>query len=97
MVDHTFVYNPAVCKLKQLISQNTLGNIYYIDSVRINLGLFQQDTSVIWDLAPHDISIMLHLIDKPVKWVQTVGASHGGQRHISMAYITLQYKELESI
>lgn len=63
-VDHTFVYNGAVIKIKELIDKNELGNIIYFDSERINLGLFQRDVNVIWDLAPHDLSIMTYLLQK---------------------------------
>jgi len=63
MVDHTFLFTGAVRKMKELISTGSLGNLYYYDSVRINLGLFQHDINVIWDLAPHDISVMDYLID----------------------------------
>jgi len=63
-VDHTFIYNGAVIKIKELIDRNELGNIIYFDSERINLGLFQRDVNVVWDLAPHDLSIMMHLLDK---------------------------------
>lgn len=61
-VDHTFIYNGAVQKIKELLDKNELGNIIYFDSERINLGLFQRDVNVIWDLAPHDLSIMAHLL-----------------------------------
>lgn len=90
LVDHTFIYHPAVEKLKKIIDSGELGKLYYFDSVRINLGLFQHDVSVIWDLAPHDISIMQHLIDLPVEWVHAVGAHHAGN-HVDMAYITVQF------
>lgn len=80
MVDHTFIYHPAVEKIKDIIRRGELGDICYYDSVRINLGLFQHDISVLWDLAPHDASIMEHLIGKPVKWVQAAGARHAGSR-----------------
>jgi predicted dehydrogenase len=93
MVDHTFIYHPAVEKLKDTIIRGELGDLYYFDSVRINLGLFQNDVSVIWDLAPHDISIMEHLIDRPVHWVQAAGACHAGHGHESMAYITVQFAD----
>jgi len=63
-VDHTFIYNGAVIKIKELIDRNELGNIIYFDSERINLGLFQRDVNVIWDLAPHDLSIMTYLLAK---------------------------------
>ena len=92
-VDHTFIYHPAVEKLKDIVMRGELGDLYYFDSVRINLGLFQTDVSVIWDLAPHDISIMEHLISRPVQWVQAVGARHAGQKFESMAYITVQFAD----
>jgi predicted dehydrogenase len=63
MVDHTFVYTPAVRKIRDLITDGSLGDIYYYDSTRINLGLFQRDVNVIWDLAVHDLSILSYLID----------------------------------
>jgi predicted dehydrogenase len=92
-VDHTFIYHPAVEKLKDLVVRGELGDLCYFDSVRINLGLFQSDVSVIWDLAPHDISIMQYLVDRPIKWVQAAGACHAGQRVESMAYITVQFAD----
>jgi predicted dehydrogenase len=92
-VDHTFIYHPAVEKLKDIVVRGELGDLYYFDSVRINLGLFQSDVSVVWDLAPHDISIMQYLINRPVKWVQATGACHAGQRVESMAYITVQFTD----
>jgi predicted dehydrogenase len=92
-VDHTFIYHPAVEKLKDIVVRGELGDLYYFDSVRINLGLFQPDVSVIWDLAPHDISIMQYLIDRPVKWVQAVGACHVGPQVESMAYIAVQFAD----
>ena len=62
MVDHTFLFTGAVKKIRQLIDEGALGKLYYYDSTRVNLGLFQHDVNVIWDLAPHDLSIMDHLI-----------------------------------
>ena len=62
MVDHTFLFTGAVRKIRQLIKDGTLGKLYYYDSTRVNLGLFQHDVNVVWDLAPHDLSIMDHLI-----------------------------------
>ena len=90
MVDHTFLFTGAVRKIKQLIDDNVLGSLYYYDSMRINLGLIQHDVNVIWDLAPHDLSIMDYLIkDKPV----AIGAS--GKGHVNnredIAYITVQF------
>ncbi len=76
MVDHTFLFTGAVKKIRQLIDEDTLGSLYYYDSTRVNLGLFQHDVNVIWDLAPHDLSIMDYLIaEKPIGVVAT-GAKH---------------------
>src|SRR5262245_1958749 len=62
MVDHTFLFTGAVKKIRQLVQEGTLGNLYYYDSTRVNLGLFQHDVNVIWDLAPHDMSIVDHIV-----------------------------------
>jgi len=88
MVDHTFLFTGAVKKTKELIDNGTLGPIYYYDSMRVNLGLFQTDVNVVWDLAPHDLSIMQHMIKaKPTAVVAT------GQNHVNgkedVAYITV--------
>src|SRR5580700_3479118 len=64
MVDHTFLFTGAVRKIQKLLAEGTLGKLYYYDSTRVNLGLFQHDCNVIWDLAPHDLSIMNHLLHK---------------------------------
>jgi len=93
MVDHTFIYHPAVEKLQDTIKRGELGDICYYDSVRINLGLFQHDVSVLWDLGPHDVSIMQYLVNRPVKWVQAVGVRHAGQPVETMAYLTVQYED----
>ncbi len=91
MVDHTFLYTGAVKKMKQLIEDHILGDLYYFDSVRVNLGLFQHDVNVVWDLAPHDISIMHYLIgDKPQAVVAT-GAGHFGRKLEDIAYLTIYY------
>jgi predicted dehydrogenase len=91
MVDHTFLYTGAVRKIKQLIEDHVLGDLYYFDSVRVNLGLFQHDVNVVWDLAPHDISIMHYLIgDKPQAVVAT-GAGHFGRKLEDIAYLTVYY------
>jgi predicted dehydrogenase len=92
MVDHTFLFTGAVNKIKELMDQDVLGTIYYYDSMRVNLGLFQTDVNVIWDLAPHDLSIMQHLIKaKPQALVAT------GERHVNgkedVAYITVYFEK----
>ncbi len=90
MVDHTFLFTGAVSTIKELIDDGILGDIYYYDSMRINLGLFQHDTNVIWDLAPHDLSIMDHLIrEEPVAVVAT-GETHLNG-HEDVAYITVYF------
>lgn len=76
MVDHTFLFTGAVRKIRQLIEDNTLGKLYYYDSTRVNLGLFQHDVNVIWDLAPHDLSIVDYLIGRPAEAVVATGAGH---------------------
>jgi predicted dehydrogenase len=89
MVDHTFVYTGAVRKMHNLIASNELGEIYYFDSVRVNLGLFQNDVNVIWDLAVHDLSILNYVLPSQPYAVSATGISHipGGTENI--AYMTL--------
>jgi predicted dehydrogenase len=89
MVDHTFVYTGAVKKIREMVTTGALGSIYYYDSVRVNLGLFQHDVNVIWDLAVHDLSIMdFVLSNKPVA-VSATGISHISGQPENVAYITL--------
>ena len=76
MVDHTFLFSGSVTKIRELIDAGDLGSIYYYDSTRINLGLFQKDVNVIWDLAPHDFAIMLHLLSDRPDAVRVFGKSH---------------------
>jgi predicted dehydrogenase len=76
MVDHTFIYSGPVQKIKEIVDSGDLGDIYYVDSVRINLGLFQHDVNVVWDLAPHDLSIMDHIIGKLPKSLSAFGTCH---------------------
>lgn len=91
MVDHTFIYTGAVRKMKELIEQGELGDLYYLDSVRINLGLVQSDVNVLWDLAPHDIAILEHLVkERPVS-VCANGACHVGNGLENIAYLTVYY------
>lgn len=91
-VDHTFVYTAAVRKMRQLVDSGELGEIYYLDSVRINLGLFQSDVNVIWDLAPHDVSIIDYVLGgRMPDDVSAVGATHAGSRHENIAYLTMRY------
>ena len=91
-VDHTFVYSGAVRKIREIIDDGQLGDLLYFDSVRINLGLFQSNVNVLWDLAPHDLSIMTHLIDREPRWVSAVGSAHYG-RHENLAYLTMKFDD----
>src|SRR5581483_6551877 len=90
MVDHTFLFTGAVKKIRQLIDDGTLGNLYYYDSTRVNLGLFQHDVNVIWDLAPHDLSIMDHIIqEKPEAVVATAEKHFNGLEDV--AFLTFYF------
>ncbi|MFM9005561.1 MAG: Gfo/Idh/MocA family protein [Flavobacteriales bacterium] len=92
MVDHTYLYTSAVQKMKSLIESGEMGAVKYFDSTRINLGLIQQDVNVLWDLAPHDISILDYLVpDKPVS-VQASGISHIHNGIENIAYLTVKYE-----
>lgn len=94
MVDHTFVYSAAIRKIRDFIKRGELGDVYYFDSVRVNLGLFQHDVNVVWDLAPHDLSILNYVIDEKPVSVSAVGASHISYTDPpleNIAYITLQF------
>ena len=90
MVDHTFLFTGAVKKIKQLLQEGTLGKLYYYDSTRVNLGLFQHDVNVIWDLAPHDLSIMDHLIEGDAEEIVATGQTHLNG-HEDVAFITLYF------
>lgn len=93
MVDHTFLYTGAVRKMKELIDADQIGKINYFDSVRINLGLFQHDVNVVWDLAPHDFSIMQYLIDQDPISVSATGVSHVTSKMENIAYISVFYPD----
>jgi predicted dehydrogenase len=90
MVDHTFIYTGAVRKIKEMINEGRLGEVMYFDSVRVNLGLFQHDTNVIWDLAPHDLSIMDYLIGQDPIAVSAIGARHFNDLE-DIAYLSVRY------
>lgn len=93
MVDHTFVYTEAVRKMRELITSGELGEIYYYDAVRVNLGLFQHDVNVIWDLGIHDLSIMDYVLpNKPVA-ISATGISHVPGQPENVAYITLFFPD----
>ncbi|MEO8680639.1 MAG: Gfo/Idh/MocA family oxidoreductase [Vicinamibacterales bacterium] len=92
-VDHTFVYTGAVRKMKQLVSSGDLGDIYYYDSVRVNLGLFQHDVNVIWDLAVHDLSIMDHVLEAQPVAVSATGLCHVPGEPENIGYVTFHFAE----
>lgn len=92
MVDHTFLYTGSVKKMKDLMEQDVIGKVNYFDSVRINLGLFQPDINVLWDLAPHDLSILRYLIQEEPYSVNATGVSHTNNGIENVAYMTVNYK-----
>lgn len=92
MVDHTFLFTGAVQKIKQLLHEDALGKLYYYDSTRVNLGLFQHDVNVVWDLAPHDLSIIDHLIQKNAEAISATGQTHLNG-HEDVAFLTLYFPD----
>lgn len=93
MVDHTFLFTGAVRKMKEVIDSGELGKLFFYDSVRVNLGLFQHDINVVWDLAPHDFSIMSYLIKERPIAVSAHGSVHFGGDFEDVAYIVLHFEE----
>lgn len=92
MVDHTFLFTGAVKKIKQLIDDEVLGQIYYYDSTRVNLGLFQHDVNVLWDLAPHDLAIMDHLLGLEPELIVATGGAHVNSLE-NIAYLTVYFPD----
>jgi predicted dehydrogenase len=92
MVDHTFLFTGAVKKMKQLVDDGTMGKLYYYDSTRVNLGLFRHDIDVIWDLAPHDLSIMDYVIQRDPEALIATGERHLNG-HADVAYITIYFPD----
>ncbi|HKS74412.1 MAG TPA: Gfo/Idh/MocA family oxidoreductase [Terriglobales bacterium] len=92
MVDHTFLFTGAVKKIRQLLQEGSLGKIYYYDSTRVNLGLFQHDVNVIWDLAPHDLSIMDYILEQRPEALVATGQTHLND-HEDVAYITIYFPD----
>jgi predicted dehydrogenase len=90
-VDHVFVYSPAVKQIKQIVDSGRLGRLFFIDSVRINLGLFQRDANVIWDLAPHDLSIVDYLVERMPRSVSAFGSVHADKEMEDVAYLNLDF------
>ena len=93
MVDHTFLFTGAVRKMREILDSGGLGSLFFYDSVRVNLGLFQHDINVIWDLAPHDFSIMLYLIDKEPTAVSAMGRQHFNNGMEDVAYVGIHFDD----
>lgn len=92
MVDHTFLFTGAIRKIKEIIGNNSLGDILYYDSTRVNLGIFQHDVNVVWDLAPHDLAIMDYVISEKPTAVVAHGADHFGKGIEDVAYVTVYFE-----
>lgn len=93
MVDHTFAYTAAVRRIRELVRGGTLGAVYYYDSVRVNLGLFQHDVSVLWDLAVHDLAILDYVLGERPQAVSATGVGHVPGQPENIAYLTLFFEE----
>jgi predicted dehydrogenase len=93
MVDHTYLFNNGVRRMKQIVESGDLGELHYVDSVRINLGLFQNDVNVIWDLAPHDLSIVEYLLGTPPRSISAWGCAHANPEIEDIAYVNVDYGE----
>lgn len=93
MVDHTYLFNNGVRRMKELVESGDLGELHYVDSVRINLGLFQNDVNVIWDLAPHDLSIVEYLLGTPPRSISAWGCAHANTEIEDIAYVNVDYGE----
>jgi len=91
MVDHTFLFTGAVRKMREIVDSGELGELFFYDSVRVNLGLFQHDINVVWDLAPHDFSIMDYLIDKTPDAISALGTEHFGRGLEDVAYVAAHF------
>ncbi len=95
MVDHTFIYSGPVQKIKQIVDSGEIGDLYFIDSVRINLGMFQHDVNVVWDLAPHDLSILDYLVGQLPRSISAFGACHANEvaEIEDVAYLNLDFSD----
>lgn len=91
MVDHTYLFSNAVRRIKEFVDNDELGELYYVDSIRINLGLFQHDANVIWDLAPHDLSIVDHVLQCEPRSISAWGCTHANPAVEDIAYVNVDY------
>jgi predicted dehydrogenase len=93
MVDHTYLFSNAVRRIKDIVDSGDLGELYYVDSVRINLGLFQRDINVVWDLAPHDLSIVDHVLGREPRSISAWACAHADPDVEDMAYVNIDYDD----
>jgi predicted dehydrogenase len=91
MVDHTYLFSNSIRKIKTLVDEGSLGDLYYVDSVRINLGLFQHDVNVIWDLAPHDLAIVDYVLGLQARSISAWGCAHADPNIEDIAYVNVDY------
>mgnify|MGYP001823884701 CR=1 FL=1 len=96
MVGHTFEYNPVVWRLRDAVNSGELGDVHYIDTARLNLGLYQPDVNVVWDLAPHDISILNYVLQARPTSVEARGYSCAGSKYQDVAYISIEYADIQA-
>ncbi|MCA9132220.1 MAG: Gfo/Idh/MocA family oxidoreductase [Planctomycetales bacterium] len=94
MVDHTYLFSGPVRRIKQLVEHDELGELYYVDGIRINLGLFQRDINVIWDLAPHDLSIMDNVLGAAARSISAWGCAHADPHIENVAYVNVDFDDL---
>lgn len=94
MVDHTYVYSPAVNRMKQYVDSQHLGELVYFDSTRVNLGLFQPDISVLWDLAVHDLAILSYVTGRHPSAVSATGGRHQQAKHEAATFLTLYFEDM---
>ena len=97
MIDHTYLYSPYIQKIKKIIDDDGIGKILYVDSIRANWGKFQSDYNVLWDLAPHDLSIINYLLDEIPISVQAIGKSFTNNKLENFAHLILRYKSTKII
>ena len=96
MVGHTFEYNPAVWKLRDLVRSGALGRVLYVDAARLSLGRYQSDVNVVWDLAPHDISIVSYILDEMPSATAVWAHRNVGGRHADVAYLRLEFDRAQA-
>ncbi len=93
MVAHTFLYNPGIRKMKECMQSPDFGRVYYLHATRTNLGPIRQDVNAVWDLAPHDVSILNYLLDQRPQWASAIGSRVLGNMHEDVGFVTLGYRE----